>query len=88
MQISDAVGALATMVALVELAEVAVESQEKVSPLLIVAINKLPKLSNDHKPGAVTMSPEGALFQAEKEAALVTSSRTMRSSCGSLCSSR
>ena len=43
---SDAVGALATMVALVELAAVAVESQEKVSPLLIVAINKLPKLSN------------------------------------------
>ena len=38
----------------------------------MVAINKLPKLSRDQIPGAVTTSHDGALFQAAKDAASVT----------------
>ena len=67
-----AVGALDKMVARVEFAAVAVESQVNVSPPLIVATSKLPKLSSDHKPGAVTISPDGALFQPEYLEASVT----------------
>ena len=52
-----AVGALATIVALVDVALSASEFHSKVAPSIIVAINLFPKLSNDHRPGAVTMSP-------------------------------
>ena len=54
---TDAVGALATIVALVDVAPVASESHSKVAPSKIVAISLFPKLSRDHRPGAVTMSP-------------------------------
>ena len=52
-----AVGALATIVARVDVAPVASESHSKVAPSNIVAINLFPKLSRDHRPGAVTISP-------------------------------
>ena len=58
-----AVGALVIIVALVLLAPVGLESHSKLSPPLIVATSLLPKLSNDHNPGAVTMSPDAAAFQ-------------------------
>ena len=61
----DAVGAFASIVALVALAVVGSESHSNVSPPDIVAISLLPKLSNDHKPGAVTMSPDAAAFHAK-----------------------
>ena len=48
---------MATIVALVEVAPVASESHSKVAPSNIVAISLFPKLSRDHRPGAVTMSP-------------------------------
>ena len=38
----------------------------------MVAISLLPKLSNDHKPGAVTISPDAAAFHAKKFDASVT----------------
>ena len=56
----DAVGAPLAKTALVAVASVASELHVNVSPLNIVAINLLPKLSNDHIPGAVTMSPDEA----------------------------
>jgi len=46
-------------------ASVPSELQVKVSPLNIVATKVLPKLSNAHKPGAVTISPDGAAPQPE-----------------------
>ena len=52
-----AVGALATIVALVDVAHVASESHSKVAPSNIVAISLFPKLSRDQSPGAVTISP-------------------------------
>ena len=70
--VAVAVGAFANIVARVEFAAVASEFQLNVSPPLMVAINKLPKLSRDQIPGAVTTSPDGALFQAAKDAASVT----------------
>ena len=60
------------MVALVALAVVGSESHSNVSPPDIVAISLLPKLSNDHNPGAVTMSPDAAAFHAKKFDASVT----------------
>ena len=68
----DDVGALASIVALVALAVVGSESHSNVSPPDIVAISLLPKLSNDHSPGAVTMSPDAAAFHAKKFDASVT----------------
>ena len=59
----EAVGAPAIIVALVLLAIVGSESHSKLSPLKIVAINLLPKLSKDHKPGSVITSPDAAEFQ-------------------------
>ena len=53
-------------------APVGSESHSNVSPPAIVAISLLPKLSNDHKPGAVTISPDAAEFHAKKAAASVT----------------
>ena len=50
-----AVGALATIVALVDVYPS--ESHSKVAPSKIVAISLFPKLSKDHRPGAVTISP-------------------------------
>ena len=47
-------------------------SHSKLSPPLIVAISLLPKLSKDHKPGAVTISPDAAAFHAKKFDASVT----------------
>ena len=70
--VAVAVGAFANIAARVEFAAVASEFQLNVSPPLIVAISKLPKLSSDHIHGAVTTSPDGALFQAAKDAASVT----------------
>ena len=67
---ADAVGAFAIIVALVETEPF--ESHSKLSPPLIVAISLLPKLSNDHKPGAVTTSPDAAAFHAKKLDASVT----------------
>ena len=61
----DAVGAFASIVALVPVAPVGSESHVNVSPPNIVATSLLPKLSNDHKPGAVTTSPEAAAFHAK-----------------------
>ena len=52
-----AVGALAIIVALVDVPPAASESHSKVAPSKIVAINLFPKLSRDHRPGAVTISP-------------------------------
>ena len=52
-----AVGAPLIAVALVEVAPVAFEFHSKVVPSEIVAISLFPKLSSDHNPGAVTMSP-------------------------------
>ena len=52
-----AVGALATIVALVDVALSASEFHSKVAPSNIVAINLFPKLSKDHRPGAVIISP-------------------------------
>jgi hypothetical protein len=69
---ADAVGALVIIVALVSVAPVGFEFHSKLSPPLIVAISLLPKLSNDHKPGAVTMSPDAAAFHAKKFDASVT----------------
>ena len=51
-----AVGALATIVALVDVALSASEFHSKVAPSTIVAINLFPKLSRDHRPGAVIIS--------------------------------
>ena len=51
-----AVGALATIVALVDVAPAASESHSKVAPSKIVAISLFQKLSKDHRPGAVTIS--------------------------------
>ena len=62
---ADAVGALVIIVALVSVAPVGFEFHSKLSPPLIVAISLLPKLSNDHKPGAVTISPDAAAFHAK-----------------------
>ena len=67
---ADAVGAFAIILALVETEPF--ESHSKLSPPLIVAISLLPKLSNDHKPGAVTTSPDAAAFHAKKSDASVT----------------
>ena len=68
---SDAVGAPDIIVALVLLAAVGFESHSKLSPPVIVATSLLPKLSNDHIPGAVTTSPDTAVFQpAYPEASL------------------
>ncbi len=53
-------------------APVGFESHSKLSPPFIVAINLLPKLSKDHKPGAVTISPDAAAFHAKKFDASVT----------------
>ena len=53
----DAVGQPLITVALVDVALVALEFHSKVEPSEIVAISLLPKLSSDHIPGAVTMSP-------------------------------
>ena len=50
-------GALATMVARVDVAPVASESHSKVAPSVMVAINLFPKLSKVHTPGAVIISP-------------------------------
>ena len=47
-------------------------SQEKVSPLNIEASKVLPKLSNVHKPGSVTTSPDAAAFHAKNSDASVT----------------
>jgi len=69
---ADAVGAPVIIVALVLLAPIGLESHSKLSPPFIVAISLLPKLSSDHKPGAVTISPDGAAFQAKKFDASVT----------------
>ena len=52
-----AVGALATIVALVDVALLASESHSKVAPSTIVAISLFPKLSRCHKPGSVIISP-------------------------------
>jgi len=52
-----AVGAPLIMVALVDVALVALEFHSKVAPSEIVAISLFPKLSRCHNPGAVTMSP-------------------------------
>ena len=52
-----AVGAPDTIVALVDVALAALEFHSKVALSEIVAISLLPKLSSDHIPGAVTMSP-------------------------------
>ena len=52
-----AVGQPLISVALVEVAPVALEFHSKLEPSAIVAISLLPKLSSDHIPGAVTMSP-------------------------------
>ena len=61
----DDVGALASIVALVSVAPVGSESHSNVSQPFIVAISLLPKLSNDHSPGAVTISPDVAPFHAK-----------------------
>ena len=53
----DAVGAPLIIVALVDVASVALEFHSKVAPSAIVAINLFPKLSKCHSPGAVTISP-------------------------------
>ena len=60
------------MVALVLFAPIGSESHSNVSPPNIVAISLLPKLSSDHKPGAVTISPDAAAFHEKKSAASVT----------------
>ena len=52
-----AVGALATIVALVDVAPAASESHSKVAPSTMVAISLFPKLSKCHRPGAVITSP-------------------------------
>ena len=52
-----AVGAFATIVALVDVAPSASESHSKVAPSVMVAINLFQKLSKDHTPGAVIISP-------------------------------
>jgi hypothetical protein len=67
---ADAVGAPDIIVALVDTEPF--ESHSKLSPPFIVAINLLPKLSKDHKPGAVITSPEAAAFHAKKFDASVT----------------
>ena len=54
------------------LAPVGLESHSKLSPPLIVATSLLPKLSNDHNPGAVITSPDAAAFHAKKLDASVT----------------
>jgi hypothetical protein len=69
---ADAVGAPDMIVALVALAVVGFESHSKLSPPLMVAISLLPKLSSDHRPGAVMMSPDAAAFHAKKFDASVT----------------
>ena len=69
---ADAVGAPVIIVALVLLAPVGLESHSKLSPPFMVAISLLPKLSSDHNPGAVTISPDAAAFQAKKFDASVT----------------
>ena len=61
----DDVGAFDKIVALVDVAPVGSESHVNVSPPNIVATTLLPKLSNDHKPGAVTISPDAAAFHAK-----------------------
>ncbi len=52
----DAVGAPVIIVARVAVALAASPSHSKHSPLCISAIRVVPKLSNDHKPGSVTLS--------------------------------
>ena len=52
-----AVGALATIVARVDVALVASESHSNVAPSTIVAINLFPKLSSVQTQGAVIISP-------------------------------
>jgi len=63
---------LASNVALVSLAFVGSEFHSKVSPPKIVAIIEFPKLSKDHRPGSVVMSPEVDPFHAKKLDASVT----------------
>ena len=53
----DAVGQLATIVALVDVALVASEFHSNVAPSTMVAISLFPKLSKVHTPGAVIISP-------------------------------
>jgi len=67
---AEAVGAPDIILALVDTEPF--ESHSKLSPPLIVAISLLPKLSSDHNPGAVTISPDVAAFHAKKFAASVT----------------
>ena len=62
---ADAVCAPVIIVALVEFAPIGFESHSKLSPPLIVALRLFPKLSSDHKPGAVTISPDAAEFHAK-----------------------
>ena len=69
---ADAVGAPVIIVALVLFAPVGFESHSKLSPPLIVAISLLPKLSNDHNPGAVITSPDAAAFHEKNSDASVT----------------
>ena len=61
----EAVGAFASIVALVALAVVGSEFHSNVSAPAIVAISVLPKLSKDQSPGAVTISPDAAAFHAK-----------------------
>ena len=68
----DAVGAPLAIAALVLVALVAFEFHVKLSPLNIVATKLLPKLSKDHNPGSVTISPDAAAFHAKKFDASVT----------------
>jgi hypothetical protein len=53
----EAVGALATIAARVSVAASASEFHVKVAPSTIVAISLFPKLSRDHRPGAIIVSP-------------------------------
>ena len=52
-----AVGAPDIIVARVDVAPAASESHSKVAPSTMVAISLFPKLSRDHMPGAVIISP-------------------------------
>ena len=61
----DAVGAFASIAALVLVPPTGSESHVNVSPPNIVATSLLPKLSNDHYPGAVITSPDAAAFHAK-----------------------
>ena len=69
---AEAVGAPDIIVALVDVAPVGFEFHSNDSPPFMVAMSLLPKLSNDHKPGAVIISPDAAAFHAKKFDASVT----------------